>query len=161
MAEIATGNRDDALDIVQEAMMALVKNYSERNPQEWGPLFHRILQTKIRDWYRRRNVKRKFMDWFGVPKHQQDEESVDLIQNAVDIHGKDPLQELQQRTATEALIVALRHLPRRQQQAFMLRAWEGLSVAETSRAMSCSDSSVKTHYSRALSVLRVKLEAVW
>ncbi len=91
------------------------------------------------------------MGWFGVPKHQQDEESVDLIQNAVDIHGKGPLQELQQRTATETLIVALRHLPLRQQQAFMLRAWEGLSVSETALAMSCSDGSVKTHYSRALS----------
>ncbi len=66
MAEIATGNRDDALDIVQDAMLSLVKSYGHKTPDDWGPLFQRILQSRIRDWYRRSRVRNSLLDWLGV-----------------------------------------------------------------------------------------------
>ena len=59
MAQLATGNREEALDIVQDAMLTLVKRYHQRDEAEWGALFHRILQNRIRDWYRRQKVKAK------------------------------------------------------------------------------------------------------
>ena len=52
MAQIATGNKEEALDIVQDAMFKLVEKYASRDGEEWAPLFHRILQSRIHDWYR-------------------------------------------------------------------------------------------------------------
>ena len=156
MAEIATGNPDDALDLVQEAMMTLVKNYSHKTPQDWGPLFHRILQSRIRDWYRRSTVRNKLLDWLGLAdkSHRDD----DPIQSAVDHHGKTPEDMKTNSDAGAALDLALQQLPLRQQQAFLLRNWEGLNVKQTADAMACSEGSVKTHYSRAVHRLREMLE---
>ena len=66
IAEVSTGNRDDALGILQDAMCKLVDKYAARNPEEWGPLFHTILHRMIVDWYRRNAVREKFRGWFGV-----------------------------------------------------------------------------------------------
>jgi RNA polymerase sigma-70 factor, ECF subfamily len=160
MAEIATGNPDDALDLVQEAMMTLVKNYSHKTPEDWGPLFHRILQNRIRDWYRRSSVRNRLLDWLGLADKQaggQSEHS-DPIQSAVDHHGKNPEDMAKNSDAGQALDLALKQLPLRQQQAFLLRNWEGLNVKQTAAAMACSQGSVKTHYSRAVHRLREVLE---
>jgi len=156
LAEIATGNPDDALDLVQEAMMVLVKNYSHKTSQDWAPLFHRILQNRIRDWYRRSTVRNKFLDWLGLADKQGKVE--DPIQTAVDHDGKTPEDMAKNSDAGVALDDALKLLPLRQQQAFLLRNWEGLNVRQTAAAMACSEGSVKTHYSRAVHRLREVLE---
>lgn len=153
LARIATGNEQDALDIVQEAMMTLVQRYAGRGEQEWGPLFHRILQNRIRDWYRRSLVRNRLRVWFG-----QAEDEDDPLENQPDTSGSGPLGELEAGRFGEQLERALGRLPNRQQQAFLLRAWEGLSVEETAQAMGCSTGSVKTHYSRAVHTLREQLE---
>ncbi|MCW8917355.1 MAG: RNA polymerase sigma factor [Gammaproteobacteria bacterium] len=152
-ARVATGNDDDALEIVQEAMLKLVQHYAQSDAAEWPALFHRILQSRIRDGYRRSAVRNRLRVWFGGG----DEED-DPLQNQPDHHGQGPLQQLQNERFGGALEQALRALPNRQQQAFLLRAWEGLSVEETARAMGCSAGSVKTHYSRAIQSLRQRLE---
>lgn len=156
MAEIATGNPDDALDLVQEAMMTLVKNYSHKTPQDWGPLFHRILQSRIRDWYRRSSVRNRLLDWLGLADKQEPDN--DPIQTAVDHYGKSPEGVAKNCDAGAALDQALKQLPLRQQQAFLLRNWQGLNVKQTAEAMVCSEGSVKTHYSRAVHRLREMLE---
>lgn len=153
LARIATGNEQDALDIVQEAMITLVQRYGARDEQEWGALFHRILQNRIRDWYRRSLVRNRLRVWFG-----QAEDEDDPLENQPDPGGSGPLGELEAGRFGLALERALSRLPNRQQQAFLLRAWEGLSVEETAQAMGCSTGSVKTHYSRAVHTLREQLE---
>jgi RNA polymerase sigma-70 factor, ECF subfamily len=153
MARIATGNEDDALELVQEAMLNLVQRYAARDEQEWGPLFHRILQSRIRDWYRRSKVRNRFRVWFN-----RDADEDDPLENLPDPIADEPLQQLESERFGEALEKALGELPNRQQQAFLLRAWEGLSVEETAEAMGISAGSVKTHYSRAVHTLREKLE---
>lgn len=162
MAELATGNRDDALDLVQEAMLGLVKSYADRDEQEWGPLFHRILQSRIRDWYRRSRVRNRFRVWLGLGKTEDAaEQQPDPIQHVPDMRQAGTLHTLLQENAVTQLQVALQALPVRQQQAFLLRAWEGMDVAATAFAMGCSEGSVKTHYSRAVHRLREMLEDHW
>lgn len=153
-ARVATGNEDDALEIVQDSMLKLVQRYADKDAAEWPALFHRILQSHIRDWYRRSTVRNRLRVWFG----SGEEEGDDPLQNQPDTHGQGPLQQLQDERFGSELDRALNALPNRQQQAFMLRAWEGLSVNETASAMGCSAGSVKTHYARAIKVLRERLE---
>jgi RNA polymerase sigma-70 factor (ECF subfamily) len=153
-AEIATGNLDDAMDILQDAMYKLAQKYAGNPANEWGPLFHTILQSRIMDYHRRKTVRNKYFSWFSSDDKEGD---LDPIQSAVDLTGKSPEEEMTQDASMEILDGSIRQLPARQQQAFMFRAFEGLDVAETAKMMKCSEGSVKTHYSRALSKLRVKL----
>ncbi len=154
MAEIATGNKDEALDILQDAMFKLAEKYADRDAKEWGPLFTTILQSRIRDWYRRNQVRNRFRSWFS----NKDSEQEDPIQQAQDEKARTPEQLLQSDRRVDELGLAIHALPLRQQQAFLLRIWEGYSVDETANAMKCSAGSVKTHYSRAVHALRDKLE---
>ena len=153
MAYIASGNREDALDLVQEAMCKLVEKYAHKSANDWGPLFHRILQSKIRDHYRRSGVRNRFLVWLGGADDQRENE---LEQHADRASGR-PAEMTESAFAMRELDAALHRLPLRQQQAFLLRAWEGLSTEETAAAMGCSTGSVKTHYSRAVHSLRDQL----
>lgn len=159
MAEFATGNRDDALDLVQDAMLGLVKKYSDRNADEWGALFYRILQSRIRDWYRRGRVRNRLFGWLTRQAGRDDD--ADPVQDVADPVAADPAATVGGRIAIERLEQALQRLPLRQQQAFLLRSWEGLDTAATACAMGCSEGSVKTHYSRAVHSLRAQLEDHW
>lgn len=156
MARIATGDEQEALDLVQEAMLNLVSRYRDRPEPEWGPLFYRILQSRIRDWYRRTRVRLWWRRWL-TPAQQDGDDEEDPLDRAPDLTRPTPDRDLQNRRAMAALEAALHELPLRQQQAFLLRAWEELDVAQTAHAMGCSEGSVKTHYSRAVHTLRNKL----
>ncbi|MCB1845362.1 MAG: RNA polymerase sigma factor [Halioglobus sp.] len=158
IAEISLRDRDEALDLVQEAMIRLARNYLQRPCEEWTPLFYRILQNGVRDWHRRRIVKQRVMAFFG--RHDA-QEAQDVVAAAPDPAGRTPEELLDNAAAMQSLEVALRSLPARQREAFMLRSFEGLDVAATAVAMGCSDGSVKTHYSRAVHALRAKLGEHW
>jgi RNA polymerase sigma-70 factor (ECF subfamily) len=159
IAEIAVRDRDEALDLVQDAMIKLVRNYSERGSDEWRPLFYRILQNGVRDWHRRQAVRNRVMVWFQKAKN--DDSDYDVIAAAPDPDGRTPDQELQNSEAMQDMEFAVHALPARQREAFMLRTFEGLDVAGTATAMGCSEGSVKTHYSRAIHTLRDKLGEHW
>jgi len=159
MAEIAVRDRDDALDLVQEAMIKLARNYATRPSTEWAPLFFRILQNGIRDWHRRQKVRNRVMVWFGRAPAGGDD--YDITANAPDPAGRTPDEQLQTSEAMQQLELAVQNLPNRQREAFMLRTFQGLDVAATATAMGCSDGSVKTHYSRAIHSLRDTLGEHW
>lgn len=159
IAEISIRDRDEALDLVQEAMIKLVRNYADRSNDEWTPLFYRILQNGVRDWHRRRVVRNRVMVWFG--RSTSDGGDYDPIAAAPDPAGRTPDEALQTEQAMERLQLAVAALPRRQREAFMLRTFEGLNVAGTAVAMGCSEGSVKTHYSRAVHSLRETLGEHW
>lgn len=157
MAYIATSNVDDALDIVQDAMMVLATKYAGRSEEEWPPLFYRILQNKIRDFYRRQKVRNIFHNWFS----SDDEDIIeDPIQTIADDKVHDPVRKISSEKEVLDLEQALQTLPVRQQQTFLLRAWEGLDVKQTAQAMGITTGSVKTHYSRALQALKKELGEV-
>jgi RNA polymerase sigma-70 factor, ECF subfamily len=160
MAQVALRDPDDAMDAVQDAMLKLARNYAARPSTEWRPLFYRILENGIRDLQRRRSVRKRFMVWLPGPKEDPDNEAQDPLDTVAD--GGTPIPErLMQDEAMEKLESSLRELPARQREAFMLRNFEGLDVAETASAMGCSEGSVKTHYSRAVHTLREQLGEVW
>ena len=152
IAEIGVRDRDEALDLVQDAMIKLARKYGDRDSAEWPPLFYRILQNGVRDWHRRQAVRNRVMVWFG--RSGQDAEDYDPVAAAPDPIGRTPDEELANDEAMSSLEDAVRALPARQREAFMLRTFEGLDVAGTAVAMGCSEGSVKTHYSRAIHSLR-------
>ncbi|WP_455376776.1 RNA polymerase sigma factor [Kaarinaea lacus] len=171
MAFIATGSREDALDIVQDAMLKLAQKYGDRTVEDWGPLFHRITQSTIRDWYRRQKVRNRWRTWLEFTKagtlQRSSKDTADagdesggqnIIDLFEDLHAPGPALKLVNERTIDALEVALHRLPLRQQQAFLLRVLEGLSVEETANAMGCTQGSVKTHFSRAIHTLRKQLE---
>ena len=154
MAELATLNRDEALDLVQDAMFGFVRHYAAKPAADWAPLFYRVLDSRLHDWHRRRQVRSR---WLTAWLHDEDA-GIDAIAQAPDVNDPGPLLRLAGSEAAQALDAALVQLPLRQRQAFLLRVWEGFDVAATAAAMRCSEGSVKTHLSRALTALRRKLE---
>lgn len=159
VAEIATRSRDDALDIVQDAMLHLARAYGRRPPEEWPPLFHRIVENKIRDFQRRLTVRNRIFFWRSTTAGEEEELMPEL--QSPDLAVLDATEGLMQAEALKRLELAIAELPARQREAFVLRVWEGRSTDEAAQAMGCSDGSVKTHLSRALATLRARLGDAW
>ena len=160
IAQIAIRDVEDALDIVQDAMLQLARRYAQRPAEEWKPLFYRILQNRIRDCQRRRVVRSRIFAWLPGRQNAEGEELGDPMDLARS-NDPGPGERLMMTGALEALETAVRRLPERQQQAFLLRNFECLDVAQTAAAMGCSEGSVKTHYFRAVQTLREALGEHW
>ena len=153
IAEMALRDRAEAEDAVQDAMIRLVRSYAGRPENEWRPLFYRILKNRITDLQRKRKVRSVVQAWWsgGVA-----EDAPDPVDSAVDPSGS-PEQELEGRELLARIEEVLAGLSGRQREAFLLRNFEGLDVAETAVAMGCSEGSVKTHYFRAVQALQLAL----
>ena len=147
-AELGLRQREDALDAVQEAMMKMLA-YRDRPATEWTPLFWSILRSRIVDLQRRRMFRLRWL----APQPQGETDSIDWADS-----GPDPARHHDGREAWARIAVALRALPRRQREAFTLRVFEELDVADTAQVMGCSEGSVKTHLSRARAALQRQLE---
>jgi RNA polymerase sigma-70 factor (ECF subfamily) len=160
MAKMATGSREDALDIVQDTMYKLVEKYSTKPADQWRPLFYRILNSKITDHYRRKAVKNRLISLASWGMKAEDN-GADLIDRAEGRNSETPDQMLTREMRIKQLTSAVEGLPARQREAFMLRCWDGMSTAITAKTMGCSEGSVKTHYSRAMHSLRNTLEDYW
>lgn len=147
MALMATKSEHDALDIVQNTMMKLVEKYQHKPAEELKALFYAILQNQIKDWYRRSSQTSKWFFWQKSSYDDEEQDNDDALLQGVDEYT--PEQDAQKQQISEQLLEVLEQLPVKQQQCFLLRSWEGLSVKETAKIMGCSDGSVKTHMSRA------------
>ncbi len=158
MAEIATQNQSDALDIVQDAMIKLVEKYSDKPAAEWKPLFYRILQNRIMDHFRHKKLINSIFFWKKeiVDDYSCEQDSKQELNQEPD--ERTPEREIQGQRNIKTVTQALKDLPLRQQQCFMLRSWEGLSVKETADIMGCTEGSVKTHYSRARDALSLAIK---
>jgi RNA polymerase sigma-70 factor, ECF subfamily len=157
-------DEDAALDIVQDAMLKLTENYSGKPAAELPMLFQRILQNTIHDHFRRQKVRSTWttlLSAFGQ-KDDRDEEydPLETLQAKSDSNATaDPAAQLEQSQIIGLIEQALSRLPARQREAFLLRYWEELDVAEAAAAMGCSEGSVKTHCSRAVHALAEMLAA--
>ncbi len=153
--------RDDhaALDIVQDAMMKLAEKYADKPASEYPMLFQRILQNTMRDFWRRqkvRNLWTTLLSSFGAGQHgDEDFDPLEIID--VEDDADEPSKQLERSQTIQLVESALKKLPARQREAFVLRYWEELDVAETAKVMGCSQGSVKTHCSRAVHALAITL----
>jgi RNA polymerase sigma factor (sigma-70 family) len=149
-AEIGLRQREDALDVVQDAMIKML-GYRDRPAMEWTPLFWSILRNRIIDFQRRGMFR---LRWLAPSRDREDGSTVDWA----DDETPGPSRRHDSREAWASISAALGKLPARQREAFSLRVLEELDVADTARAMGCSEGSVKTHLSRARAALQQQLE---
>lgn len=160
IAQLALRHEDDALDAVQDSMLQLVRAYSARPASEWKPLFYRILENRIRDVQRRRIVRGRIFAWWPTRSGARPGDEAEADNDPVSLAPSPeagPHARVEMEETMTLLSGFLAQLPARQRQAFLLRNFEGLDVADTAVAMGCSEGSVKTHYSRAVHTLRARL----
>jgi RNA polymerase sigma-70 factor (ECF subfamily) len=151
IAKLSLRDHDEAQDVVQDAMINLARNYAGHPEEQWRPLFYRILRNRITDYQRRRRVRRGVIAWW--PGSTADDGPPDPMESVPDPSGT-PEERLEGEQLLERIGRALADLSSRQREAFLLRNFEGLDVAQTAVAMGCSEGSVKTHYFRAVQALQ-------
>lgn len=161
-AMFAVHDEDSALDIVQDSMMRLAEKYGGRPADEFPMLFQRILQNAIRDYYRRSKVRSLWTSLLSSFSPTDDEDSDPLETLLTDSDSntiKTPHSQLEQSQLLALIEKEVEKLPARQREAFLMRYWEEMDIAETAAAMGCSEGSVKTHCSRATHALASALRA--
>ena len=161
-AMFAVRNEETALDIVQDSMMKLAEKYGDRPAEEFPMLFQRIIQNTIRDYYRRSKVRSLWTTLLSAFSSDDEEEHDPLETIEVESESYTPNSPDGQLEQSQLLVILeeeINSLPPRQREAFLMRYWEDMDVAETASAMGCSEGSVKTHCSRATHALAVALKA--
>lgn len=162
-AMFAVRDAEAALDIVQDSMLRLAEKYGDRPAAELPMLFHRILQNAIRDFFRRQKVRSLWSTLLSslAPGRGEEEDADPLETLEADTDskfGEAPAEQLERSQVLEIIEQEIVKLPARQREAFIMRYWEELDVAETASVMGCSEGSVKTHCSRAAHALAAALK---
>ena len=144
-------------------MLKLAEKYGSKPPAELPMLFQRILQNTIRDFYRRQKVRSLWTTLLSALSSGRDDDDSDPLETLETDQksqlGESPADRFEKYQLVELIEQSLERLPSRQRQAFLLRYWEELDVAETAAVMGCSQGSVKTHCSRAAHALAAALRA--
>ena len=157
-AVFAVRDQEAALDIVQDAMLRLAEKYGHRPAAELPLVFHRIVQNAIRDYFRRSKVRSAWSTLVSSLPGGREGEEADPLESMPN-PGEQPGEHLERSQVLDIISQELDRLPERQREAFVMRYLEELNVADTARAMRCSEGSVKTHCSRAAHALAAALRA--
>ncbi|MFN3375142.1 MAG: RNA polymerase sigma factor [Burkholderiaceae bacterium] len=157
-------NEEAALDIVQDSMLKLAEHYGDKPADELPMLFQRILSNCTLDWFRRQKTRNALFtnlsDFEGPGEDGADFDVLEALQS----DNTGPMAESAEDTTRRAQVLReiellIQELPLRQREAFLMRYWEEMDIAETAAAMGCSEGSVKTHCFRALQTLSKALKA--
>jgi RNA polymerase sigma-70 factor (ECF subfamily) len=156
-------DEDAALDIVQDSMMKLAEHYGDKPVDELPMLFQRILSNTTLDWFRRQKTKNALFSNFNEFESKQNQDDFDVLEILAPLEGHERSESAEDTVNSQQIVaeieIEIQKLPARQREAFLLRYWEELDVAETAAAMGCSEGSVKTHCSRAVQALDKALKA--
>ncbi|MEN3296488.1 MAG: hypothetical protein V7642_5741 [Burkholderiales bacterium] len=163
-AVYAVRKDEAALDIVQDAMIKLAERYGDKPAAELPLLFQRILQNTINDYFRREKVRNTWISLFsGKSGDSEDPDGFDLLETYEAEEGTEAAESSADKVERNQVLAAIdaevQKLPKRQREAFLMRYWQDMDVAETAAAMGCSEGSVKTHCSRATHALAQALRA--
>lgn len=136
-----TGDRLDAEDLLQSALVRVAKNWraAQGNPVGYA---RQVLVNLAKDGWRRRSRR---------PAEVVTSEAAALG----DLLHPDAPAGFEDR---DLLLTALRELPLKVRTVVVLRYWEDLSVEETAQLMRCPTGTVKSLSTRGLKRLRVVLE---
>ena len=155
-------NEESALDIVQDSMMKLVEHYSHKPASELPLLFQKILSNSTIDWFRRQKTHKAHfsnLDDFEDAQGENDPDALSHLLAANAPFAQESSESQAERSQTLRQIEQeLELLPARQREAFLLRYWEEMDLAETAAVMGCSQGSVKTHCFRAVAALSKALK---
>ena len=157
MAEFAVHDRDVSQDLVQDSLLGFISRYADKPAEQWTPLFYTILRSQIMDYKRKQARRGKWLTWFSSSR-DNDDDAEDPMAQIITETDQNPETLLARANDISTVQHILSQLPNRQQEAFLYRAWEGLDIKTTAEIMGCSESSVKTHYTRALQALRHGLQ---
>ena len=156
-------NEESALDIVQDSMMKLAEHYGHKPPDELPMLFQRILSNCTLDWFRRQKTRNALFSNLSDFESASEDGDFDLLETLDNSANSDQVESAESSTERAQILheieLEIQELPARQREAFLMRYWEELDVAETAAAMGCSEGSVKTHCSRAVQALSKALRA--
>ena len=153
-------NDEAALDIVQDSMMKLAEHYGDKPPQELPMLFQRILSNCTLDWFRRQKTRNALFSNMGDFEVAGEDGDFDILETLMSAEGSESAEDSTRRAQIlREIEIEIQALPARQREAFLMRYWEDMNVAETAAAMGCSEGSVKTHCSRAVHALSRALAA--
>jgi RNA polymerase sigma-70 factor (ECF subfamily) len=156
-------DEEAALDIVQEAMLKLAEHYGDKPPGELPMLFQRILSNCTLDWFRRQKTRNALFSNLSDFESASDEGDFDLLETYSSPEQSQQVESAEDATRRAQVLREIEgeimELPARQREAFLMRYWEDMDVAETAAAMGCSEGSVKTHCSRAVAALSKALKA--
>jgi RNA polymerase sigma-70 factor (ECF subfamily) len=162
-AVYAVRDEDAALDIVQDTMIRLAEKYFDRPAAELPLLFQRILSNATMDWFRRQKVRNSVVKNFSEFEPAGGDGDFDILESLEILGGSLASESASDSVSRAQILLAgedeVAQLPARQREAFLLRYWEELDVAETAASMGCSEGSVKTHCSRAVHALAKALKA--
>ncbi|WP_373988068.1 RNA polymerase sigma factor [Duganella sp. BuS-21] len=162
-AVYAVRKDESALDIVQDAMIKLAEKYGDKPAAELPMLFQRILQTTILDYFRREKVRNTWVSLFSsMGPSGGEHEDFDILESLESEDGRSSessADQIERQQTLEIIDAEVQKLPARQREAFLMRYWQDMDVAETAEAMGCSEGSVKTHCSRATHALAEALAA--
>jgi len=163
-AVYAVRKDEAALDVVQDAMIKLAEKYGDKPVAELPMLFQRILQTTILDYFRREKVRNTWVSLFsGLGRQGGDDDDFDILASYEAEEGSSAAEssadQVERAQTLRAIENEVQKLPSRQREAFLMRYWQDMDVAETAEAMGCSEGSVKTHCSRATHTLAAALKA--
>ena len=162
-AQFAVRDADAALDVVQDAMLKLSEKYGDRPAEELPLLFTRILQNTIHDFFRRQKVRSTWITLFSALGGKDDDDDTDPLETLEALSGSEGAESAADKVERSQVVAIIEEeigrLPARQREAFLMRYWEDMDVAETAASMGCSEGSVKTHCSRATHALAKALLA--
>lgn len=159
-AMFAVHDEEAALDIVQDTMMKLAEKYGDKPAEELPMLFQRILQNTIRDYYRRQKIRSTWTTLLSSFSTDDDSDPLETLMSGDESNPfGTPSTHLEQEQVLTIIEKEVEKLPARQREAFLMRYWEEMDIAETAAAMGCSEGSVKTHCSRATHTLATALKA--
>ena len=164
-AVYAVRKDEAALDIVQDAMIKLAEKYGDKPAAELPMLYQRILQNTIHDYFRREKVRNTWVSLFSSMGGGNGDENddFDLLESYAAEEGTSAAETSADKVERQQVLAQIdseiQKLPARQREAFLMRYWEDMDVAETAAAMGCSEGSVKTHCSRATHTLAQALKA--